>query len=79
LCTVIGRGQNTTIYQAIDKIFRRKVAVKTFKPSEFARIEAEIAVLECIEHPNVVAMLEMLFGTKKNYLVMELARVGPIR
>nr|AML77883.1 putative LOV domain-containing protein [Nephroselmis olivacea] len=90
---VVGKGASGTVHigkkdsksaKAHKAAEPEKVAVKVIDTSQFQSIseidtvQAEIQILERLNHPNVVRMLEVLYHNSKIYIIMEYAAGGSL-
>ncbi|MCA9655741.1 MAG: serine/threonine protein kinase [Myxococcales bacterium] len=67
-----GSGGMGTVFRARDLEDGTPVAVKVIpRPDDWQRIQREIEALRCIDHPNVVRMLDCGFEDEQVVLVME--------
>ena len=61
----LGRGAHALVKSAVDWNNKRKIAVKIYEKSnlsteELNSIEREIEILHGVEHPNIVAIYEII-------------------
>lgn len=74
---VIGVGGMAVVYKAYDNIDRQTVAVKILKDEYLAnaefrrRFQNESKAIAVLSHPNIVKVLDVSFGEKLQYIVME--------
>jgi tetratricopeptide (TPR) repeat protein len=85
LINEIGRGGMGTVYRAerVDGELQRQVALKVagdriFAPEAQRRFIQERQILERLEHPNIVRLLDGGVAQGQRYFVMELAEGTPI-
>ncbi len=85
LINEIGRGGMGTVYRAerVDGELQRQVAMKVagdriFAPEAQRRFIQERQILERLEHPNIVRLLDGGVAQGQRYFVMELAEGTPI-
>jgi tetratricopeptide (TPR) repeat protein len=75
---VIGRGSTGTVYEALDPIFQRKVALKTVSPRESdgpelkARFVREAQAAGRLKHRNIVTVYDVGEEKGQPYIAMEL-------
>lgn len=79
---VLGKGAFSEVVRAINKDTRGAVAIKiidkkALKGKEEA-MENEIAVLQRVQHPNIVDLIELYDEKNRLYLVMELVTGGEL-
>lgn len=82
LGSVLGRGGMAEVWEALDTVLERRVAVKLFRgdpesAAEEQRREAEIRLVAALSHPNLVAVFDAgsdsgCPGAPCTFLVMEL-------
>lgn len=76
----IHSGGQGVVYEAIQKVTRRAVAVKFMRPTHFvsaadhARFEREVQILGALRHPNIVTIYDSGVVDGTAYLVMDLVR-----
>ena len=74
---VIGVGGMAVVYKAFDKIDRKIVAVKILKDEYLTdedfkrRFKNESKAIAVLSHPNIVKVLDVSFGDRLQYIVME--------
>ena len=75
---VIGRGSMGTVYEALDPVFQRKVALKTVSPRESdgpeltARFVREAQAAGRLRHRNIVTVYDVGEEKGQPYIAMEL-------
>jgi tRNA A-37 threonylcarbamoyl transferase component Bud32/tetratricopeptide (TPR) repeat protein len=75
---VIGRGSMGTVYEALDPVFQRKVALKTVAPRETdgpelkARFVREAQAAGRLRHRNIVTVYDVGEENGQPYIAMEL-------
>uniref|UniRef100_A0A7S3V3K9 non-specific serine/threonine protein kinase n=1 Tax=Aplanochytrium stocchinoi TaxID=215587 RepID=A0A7S3V3K9_9STRA len=79
----LGEGQYATVYKAYQKETGKEVAVKVINkkklsPSDKKALELEIQVLEDIDHPHIVKLIESFDQKKELLLVLELVKGGEL-
>jgi hypothetical protein len=82
---VLGRGGNGTVFEAVDAVLRRCVAVKVqapdkLRPEALRRFQREACALASLSHPNIVGAYD--FGIAESgvaYFVMEFVRARTLR
>ena len=74
---VIGVGGMAVVYKAFDNMERKTVAVKILKEEYLAdedfkrRFKNESKAIAVLSHPNIVKVLDVSFGDRLQYIVME--------
>ncbi len=74
---VIGVGGMAVVYKAFDSIDRKVVAVKILKEEYLTdedfkrRFKNESKAIAVLSHPNIVKVLDVSFGDRLQYIVME--------
>ncbi len=74
---IIGVGGMAVVYKAYDNIDQRVVAVKILKDEYLAndefrrRFKNESKAIAVLSHPNIVKVLDVSFGDRLQYIVME--------
>lgn len=74
---IIGVGGMAVVYKAYDNIDQRIVAVKILKDEYLAndefrrRFKNESKAIAVLSHPNIVKVLDVSFGDRLQYIVME--------
>jgi len=79
---VLGTGAFSKVYRAVNATSGEAVAVKSI-PKKLIRgkedsINNEIAVLRCLQHPNIVQLLEIYDNKSHLHLVMQLVSGGEL-
>ena len=79
----LGSGSFADVYRAVHKITGREVAVKAIALSKMnekleKNLESEIAILQKIEHPNVVSLIGLQKSQRHMYLIMEMCAGGDL-
>ena len=76
--SVIGRGSMGTVYEALDPIFQRRVALKTVssresdRPELKARFVREAQAAGRLKHRNIVTVYDVGEDNGQPYIAMEL-------
>jgi serine/threonine protein kinase len=85
LGVTLGRGNFGLVKLAINRDTGEQFAVKIVKKElledETAAnvdIKREIAIMKALEHPNIVALIDVLYSPKRVFMVMELVRGGEL-
>ena len=74
---IIGVGGMAVVYKAFDNIDKKIVAVKILKEEYLAdedfkrRFKNESKAIAVLSHPNIVKVLDVSFGDRLQYIVME--------
>ncbi|MCA9817211.1 MAG: serine/threonine protein kinase [Cyanobacteria bacterium HKST-UBA01] len=71
---VISSNSNSTIYLAVDKLLRTRVAIKlvsVFKQENLVRFQKEVRALAGLSHPGLVKVLDFAERNGTPYMVME--------
>ena len=74
----LGQGASGTVYSALDKKTKRRVALKIAPLAELQDLTNEIALQALSKHPNVVEMIEAYITKKDVCIVMELMTGGSL-
>jgi serine/threonine-protein kinase len=81
LVRVLGRGGMGTVYEAVDLLLARRVAIKLLSPSVAARGEEQVGRLleearavARLEHPNIVAVYQVGRRDGTYFIAMQLVR-----
>ncbi|MBM4364506.1 MAG: serine/threonine protein kinase, partial [Deltaproteobacteria bacterium] len=73
----LGRGGNGVVYEAVDPLSERPVALKVLsdvRADQLARFKREFRALELLAHPNVVDIYELGRADDEWFFAMELVR-----
>ncbi|MFH0794391.1 MAG: protein kinase [bacterium] len=79
----IGRGGMGVIYEALDTVLGRSVALKLIQkeaasPEQYQQFLLEARAIARLSHPNVVAIYDMGVMDFKHYITMELVKGGSL-
>lgn len=79
----LGSGSFATVSRAVKKKTGKEYAVKVIKKSklsaeELAVVHDEVAIMDKVEHKNIVCLYEMFETPKKIYMVMEYLTGGEL-
>jgi len=78
----IGAGYFATVYRAVERKTGGEVAIKCINKSKVMgkenMLNEEVSILQKVEHPNCVSMIEIFESPKHVYLVMELVTGGEL-
>lgn len=75
----LGVGGTSVVYQAVDRVLGRTVAVKVLNAAiDMGVLQREGRSLACLSHPNIVAVHDVVEGEKGPYLVMEYVEGAPL-
>lgn len=74
----LGEGASGTVFLAIDKRTRKKVAVKMAPASDLANLKTEIALQKLSAHKNVVSYVETFLHKDQLWIVLEYIHGGPL-
>lgn len=82
-CGDIGRGNFSKVKLAVHQLTRDKVAVKVvdrggLDARALRMLSREIATLECVHHPNILRLFEVVETLGRVYLVTEWVRGGEL-
>lgn len=75
LVRTLGRGATGVVYEALDPMYRERVALKTVRrrdPSSTLRLKREFRSLAEISHPNLATLHELAVTDDEAYFTMEL-------
>ncbi|MBI3269165.1 MAG: serine/threonine protein kinase [Planctomycetes bacterium] len=73
----LGSGGNADVFEAYDLVRERTVALKLLRPElesspdSVERFAREARLLACVNHPNVVRVIESCVGGSRHFLLME--------
>ncbi|MCM2361996.1 protein kinase [Pseudomonas sp. SR18] len=68
----VGRGANAVIYEAVDVLLNRRVAVKVWNARGMSRAKFETGKIAKFEHPLVVRTYQFQWNDRYPFAVMEL-------
>ncbi|KAL9923999.1 serine/threonine-protein kinase NIM1 isoform 1-T1 [Glossina fuscipes fuscipes] len=82
-CGDIGRGNFSKVKLAVHQLTRDKVAIKVvdragLDAKALRMLSSEIATLECVHHPNILRLFEVIETLGRVYLVTEWIRGGEL-
>jgi len=75
----IGHGHYGVVRRARDKVTRQMYAIKTIRKSKISRLESlrrEIEILQTVDHPNIIKLVDVYEDEKFLHLVTELCTGG---
>ena len=75
----IGHGHYGVVRRARDKATRQMYAIKTIRKSKISRLESlrrEIEILQTVDHPNIIKLVDVYEDEKFLHLVTELCTGG---
>ena len=81
----LGRGGFGIVYEAMDSVLNRRVAIKVLHPSltvdtQFLyRFQQEAALAARMEHPNIVTIYDFDQQDGRYFIVMSLMRQGSLK
>ncbi|CAH0474084.1 unnamed protein product [Peronospora belbahrii] len=83
LGNVIGSGSYSVVRESVQKSTKRKYAIKCMKRSELSKedneaIEAEVSILQQMNHPNIMTLEEFFIEPEYYYLVTEFISGGEL-
>ncbi|EOD25598.1 hypothetical protein EMIHUDRAFT_457510 [Emiliania huxleyi CCMP1516] len=83
LFTTLGQGSFAIVYRGQHRISKRTVAVKAIVRARLnqklqANLEAEISILQTLQHPHIVRLHDVQTTERHVYLVMELCPGGDL-
>ena len=82
LRALIGRGGSGVVYEGVDRLLNRSVAVKvlraTLNPALAARVRREARAVARLAHPGIVAVHDVGEADGRAYLVMEFVAGGAL-
>lgn len=68
---LIKQGQYSTIYQGVDQLFQRNVAIKSAPAVQLPTYRAAVRMTSQFSHPNIVSLYDLVAKPDKLYLVQE--------
>ncbi len=74
----VGRGGMAEVFEGDDRLLNRRVAIKLVSgdrfpdPESIDRLRREARAVAALEHPNVVALHDLVLGSSTAFLIMEL-------
>ncbi|KEP65149.1 UNVERIFIED_CONTAM: calcium-dependent protein kinase CDPK2B [Hammondia hammondi] len=77
----LGQGTYGSVCRAVNKATKNVRAVKTIpkaKVKNIKRFKQEIAIMKCLDHPNIIKLYETFEDHKNIYLVLELCKGGEL-
>jgi predicted Ser/Thr protein kinase len=78
----IARGGMGDVYEGLDRVLDRRVAVKVFRatmPADRSRFDAEVRVLASLNHPGLVPVYDAGSAGEDAFVVLELIDGPPLR
>ena len=83
LVELIGDGATSLVHKAKHRESGKVVAVKTIsktalKPELLARVYQEVQILNDLDHPHIIKLIEVIDGSKALHLVMEYMHGGEV-
>jgi serine/threonine protein kinase len=81
----LGKGSMSTVYQAVDPLLGREVAIKVILPQYYhlpgfiKRFEREAIALARLDHPNIIKIYDMGDENKQFYMVIQLLNGGTLK
>ncbi len=74
---LIKHGQVCAIYQGIDQVLQRTVAIKVVPSSDIAAYRASIKLTAHFSHPNIVGLYDLVVEPETLYIIQELIEGVP--
>ncbi len=74
---LIKRGQVCTIYQGMDQVLQRTVAIKVVPSSDIPAYRAAVKLTSHFSHPNIVGLYDLVLEPESLYIVQELIEGVP--
>lgn len=68
---LIQQGQNCAVYQGVDQVLQRSVAVKSVSPSHSSAYRSAIRLTAQFSHPNIVGLYDVVSEGETLYVVQE--------
>jgi serine/threonine protein kinase len=68
---LIKQGQFATVYQGVDQLFQRNVAVKSVPAAQTAAYRAAVRLTSQFSHPNVIGLYDLVAKPDRLYLIQE--------
>jgi serine/threonine protein kinase len=81
---LLGRGGTAEVFEAVDRLLGRRVAVKVLRegvtpdPQATARFRREARAAASLSHPNIVTVHDVGMDGDRPYIVMELVHGEPL-
>ncbi len=77
----LGDGTFGTVFLAVNELTGEQVAIKKMKQKKFKKWEeitsiAEIESLQCLRHPNIIELKEVIKKNNELYLVFEYVHIN---
>lgn len=79
----LGKGSYGSVYLASHRITGDERAVKVMNVDKVTsyylrKLHTEIAILKCVDHPNIIKLQDVFFGKRSVYIVTDLCRGGEL-
>ncbi len=79
----LGKGSYGSVYLCTHKRTKDEFACKVISMNRISshylrKLHAEIAIMKEVDHPNIVKLREVFFGSRTVYLVMDLCKGGEL-
>ena len=76
---LLGRGSYGSVYHATHRLTGDERAVKVMNVDRVTsyylrKLHTEISILKCVDHPNIIKLQDVFFGTQSVYLVTDLCK-----
>lgn len=74
---LLGRGGMSEVYEGHDQLLDRRVAIKlvsrdrSLDPDAIDRVRREARAVAALDHPNVIALHDLVIGERTTFLIME--------
>ena len=65
------QGQIATIYQGVDQVLQRTVAMKAVPAAHISAYRAAVKLTAQFSHPNIVGLYDLVLQSETLYLVQE--------
>src|SRR5205809_4415237 len=68
---LIKQGQYSTVYQGVDQLFQRMVAVKSVPAAHIQTYRVAVRLTSQFSHPNIVGLYDLTIKPDRLYLIQE--------
>jgi calcium-dependent protein kinase len=79
----LGAGSYGSVHRAVhrqtgDEFACKVISMTKINSHSLRKLHEEISIMKSLDHPNIIKLREVFFGSKTVYLVMELCRGGEL-